>query len=174
MKSTTLTLVLAGACALSIAAATPTPDPNISPAAKVGLLELRQDFHLAASTGDLDLMRSLWTEDSVFNGGGVTVEGADNIVNFLSSSPLWGASINLTSESKLELDPMGNTAMYAFECIIVRVDGGDPLTTSLSSIPPGSQSANVEIVQHSNTNGIAVREDGRWKFLTFNGSGGPI
>lgn len=174
MNKTPLAILLAAAGLATIVTGTATVSADPPPPTELGLLQLREDFHLAGSIGDSELMRSLWTEDAVFNGAGMTIEGVDDIVAFFESGANWGTSISLTSESKTELDATGNTAMYAFECIIVRVNGSDPLATSLSSLPPGSQNPDVEIVQHSNTTGVAVREDGRWKFHSFNGSGGPL
>jgi hypothetical protein len=166
--------LLAGCCLVaSLALAGPTA-PDGPPPRILGLMELRQDFHLAATIGDADLMRSLWTDDAVFNGGGNVITGGDEITAFLQSSPLWGTAVNLTSESKAEFVVTGNFAHYGFECILVRVDSGDPLDTSLSSIPPGAQNPGVEIVQHSHTTGTAVYEDGHWKFQEFNGAGGPL
>ncbi len=174
MNKLSLSLLLAGAgLVLTLTAAAPASN-HAAPPAELGLMQLREDFHLASSLGDYDLMLSLWADDAVFQAGGFTIAGAVNITDFLSSNPLWGSSVTLTSESKTSFDVVGNTATYAFECIIVRVDAGDPLSTSLSSIPPGVQNPDVEVVQHSNTMGVAVREDGRWKFLTFNGAGGAL
>jgi hypothetical protein len=165
--------VLAGCCFLGALAATPVANDS-SPPAALGLMQLREDFHLATTLGDYELMLSLWTDDAEFHGGPNDVYGATNIADFFATSPGWGTTLSLTSESKAEFDAQGNTAMCNFECIIVRVDGGDPLTTSLSSIPPGSQNPDVEIIQHSNASVFAVREDGRWKFAVFNGTAGPI
>lgn len=151
-----------------------TPGAVEPPPGELGLLQLRKDFHLANTLGDYDLMRSLWTDDAEFVGGGNHIVGGDAITDFLASGPLWGTSVSLTSESTTAFEITGNRAQYAFECIIVHVDGGPPLETSLSSIPPGSQNPDVEILQHSNTSGVAVRDDGRWKFQVFNGAGGPL
>lgn len=172
-KFPSLCALLVGGCLLG-ALASSAPTDDAPPPAELGLMQLREDFHLAATIGDYDLMYSLWTDDAVFNAAGMTFNGPAEITDFLSSSPLWGNAVNLTSESKTHFDVSGKFAEYAFECIIVRVDRGDPLTTSLSSIPPGSQNPGVEIVQHSNTSGFAVREDGRWKFAEFNGAPGAI
>ena len=173
--NTTLPLcaVIAGCCLLSSLAAIPVADDPAPPAA-VGLMQLREDFHAASSSGDYELMLSLWTDNAEFHGGPNHVVGATNIADFFAAGPGWGTTLNLTSESKSDFDVQGNRAEYAFECVIVRIDGGgDPLATSLSSIPPGSQNPNVEIIQHSNSSGLAVREDGRWKFAVFNGAAGP-
>lgn len=169
-----LCALLVGGSLLGALATSAPPADGAPPPAELGLLKLREDFHLAATLGDYGLMHSLWTADAVFNAAGMTFNGPDEITDFLSGSPLWGNAVNLTSESKASFDATGNFAEYAFECIIVRVDEGDPLTTSLSSIPPGSQNPMVEIVQHSNASGFAVREDGRWKFAEFNGTPGAI
>ena len=168
-------VALASCCILGLLAAMPASQSSRPMPANLGLLQLRRDFHLAGTLGDSQLMRSLWTDDAAFVGGGQQVTGADNIVAFFEMQAPWGESVTLTSESKAHFEVLGNTAYYEFECIIVTVDGGgDPLETSLSSIPPGSQNPQVEIFQHSNTSGMAVREDGRWKFATFNGAGGPL
>ena len=96
------------------------------------------------------------------------------IADFLSGSPSFGNSLVLTSESKYRFVPHGNTAEYAFECIFVDVSGGDPLATSLAK-PQGSQNPAIEVVRHTNTSGKLVRDKaGRWKFLEFNGAGGPM
>ena len=160
--------VLFGQFAVPASAVADGPSPQV-----LGLLELRRDFHLAGSTADYDLMRSLWTDDAVFNGGGNHIEGGDAIADFFAQSAGWGTTLSLTSEGKLSYEFDGNVAELVFECIIVSVPG-DPMTTSLSSIPPGSQNPDVEIVQHSHAKCIVVRQDGRWKFLEFNGSAGPL
>jgi hypothetical protein len=169
----TLCLAAALACGL-FAFAAPQQDFHPTTPLDAELLDLRRDFHLANSLGDYDLMLSLWTDDAIFSAAPGTFVGPEAITDFLASSPYWGTAANLTSESKGGFVRRGNEADFQFECIIVHVNGADPLKTSLSTLPPGAQNPIVEIVQHSNTQGRAVYEDGRWKFETFNGSGGAI
>jgi len=168
--------LLAGTCLLGVlaysapsASSTTSHDPK-----DAELMQLREDFHLASTLGDYGLMLSLWAEDAVFNSPAGTVVGASNIADFFESGPFWGTTVSLTSESKASFVRHGNEAYFEFECIIVDVGGGDPLSTSLSTLPPGNQNPNVEILQHSNTHGMAVHQGGRWVFKTFNGSGGPL
>jgi hypothetical protein len=176
MNRTLLSIgTLLGVCSLLGALiASPPAAPDANSATEAELLQLREDFHLAGSIGDYELMKSLWTEDAVFNSPGGTVKGATNIADFFASNPGWGKTVSLTSESKTRFQVNGTRAYYGFECIIVRVDAGLPLETSLSNIPFGTQNPSVEIIQHSHSKGIAVYQGGRWKFQVFNGGAGPL
>jgi len=151
-------------------APTVVPPPSAPP--DVSLLQ--SQFHEANSTGDYDLMYSLWAEDAVFTSGAGTFVGRDDIVDFFAGSPGFGHTASLAPTYKSIYDVHGNTADYAFECVILAMPGLDPLATPFSTIPFGSQNPNVTIVQHSNASGTAVRRGNRWVFQTFNGGAGPI
>jgi len=165
------TIALAGCLAALLSG--PSVAGSVAAPDELGFRQLREDFHKATTTGDYDLMLSLWADDAVFTtGAGVQYFGPEAITDFLS--PGFGKSLVLTSESKYRFVPHGNTAEYAFECIFVDVSGADPLATSLAK-PQGSQNPTVEVVRHTNTSGKLVRDKaGRWKFLEFNGAGGPM
>jgi hypothetical protein len=139
----------------------------------LALQQLQADFHGAGTLGSRELLEAIFAEDAVVKAAGRTMEGREAIVDFFSSDPNFGKTANLSPSFKSEYSIHGNFATYKFECILVHTGAGDPLTTALSSIPPGSQNPDVEIVQHSTAQGTMVREKGRWYFLTFNGSAGP-
>lgn len=142
---------------------------------ELALQQLQTDFHGAGAHGDTELMRSIWTEDAVFSGGGQIIRGRDNIVDFLSADPtVWGATANAAPTYKTITEIHGDTAFTRFECIIIRVTGSSPLTTPLSSLPPGSQNPSVEIIQHSNASIVAVKQRGKWLIQSFTGQGGAI
>lgn len=138
------------------------------------LSQIQTNFHGAGTKGDADLMASIWTEDAVFKGGGNVVKGRDNIVDFFKKGADWGKAANTSPTYKSTFDIRGNKATIRFECVITRVTGSSPLTTALSTLPPGKQNPKVEIVQHSNTTIEAVRVGGNWKIHTFTGAGGAI
>jgi len=140
----------------------------------LGFQRMRERFHLANILGDRELLRTVWADDSVFHGGGMTFEGGDAITEFMAGSPAFGRMLVLTPESSSRLVVNGDSAEYAFECITVDVGDGDPLSTELCS-PDGTQSPTVEIVRHTHTSGFAARlPDGRWVFKEFNGGEGPL
>jgi len=163
------------ACCLVALASGPSAAGNAAPPDELGFRKLREDFHRASTTGDYDLMISLWADDAVFTtGAGAQYFGPKEIADFLSGNPNFGKSLVVTSESKYRFVTHGGTADYGFECITVDVGGGDPLATSLAA-PQGSQNPVVEVVRHTHTTGTLVRDRaGRWKFLEFNGAGGPM
>jgi len=138
--------------------------------ALVALHQLQSDFHGAIALADEDLMHSLWAEDAVFHTPGGDFVGPDNITAFFVNGPRWGRVAGLSPSYKTTFDIDGNEATYYFECIFVEVDvehGADPLTEVLASVPPGSQNPTVEIVQHSQGYGTAVRIGDRWVFEEF-------
>lgn len=135
--------------------------------AELALRQLQTDFHGATSLADEDLMRSLWADDAVFHGPGGDLEGPDDITGFFVNGPRWGTVASLSPTYEAEYDIRGNTATFRFECVLVDVGGGDPVTEVLSTIPFGSQNANVEIVQHSTAYGTAVKSGKRWVFKEF-------
>ena len=101
---------LAGFCFLASVAATAPIGGDPAPPAAIGLMQLSEDFHLANTLGDYNLMFSIWADDAVFNGGGNHITGATDIADFLASGPNWGTSVSLTSESKASFDVHGNSA----------------------------------------------------------------
>lgn len=144
------------------------------PRDRLMLRDLQSAFHLAPATGDYELMRSIWAEDAVFRGGGNVVRGRDRIADFFRLGAYWGKSANLSPTYKSIWNIHGNTADIRFECVIVKVDGSSPLTTPLSTLPPGKQNPKVEIVQHSNATIEAVKRRGQWLIQSFTGAGGAI
>lgn len=146
----------------------------LRPNDRMALLELQSAFHGASPAKDVELMRSIWAKDAVFRGGGNVVTGRDKIVEFFRSDANWGKTSNLTPSYKTIIDIHGRKATIKFECIIVKVDGSSPLSTSLSTLPPKSQNPKVEIIQHSTATIQAVKKRGEWLIQTFNGAGGPI
>lgn len=155
-------------------AAGPRATPPAQPSDRLALQQLQADFHGAGTFGDVDMMLNIWAADAIFSGGGTTVVGAENIVDFFVSSPNWGTTASLSPTYKSTYDIHGNRATIRFECVILRVDGSDPAATAFSSLPPGSQNPNVEIFQHSTATIEARKEGGKWVIETFNGAGGPI
>lgn len=143
------------------------------PRAELALRQLHSDFHLAATIGDHDLMRSLWTENAGVSAGGNQFFGPERITEFFSSGPNWGRAASLSPTYTATYEVHGKTATLQFECIIVNTGDLDPINTSLSSIPFGEQSPGVEIVQHSTATCVAVRQGKHWLIDTFVGSAGP-
>lgn len=138
------------------------------------LQELPRDFHGAFTLGDYELMHSLWSEDATFSNPVVDLVGPEAIADFFASDPGWGKVVSLAPNYKTMIKVHGDLAYFEFECILVNVGEADPLTTSLSTLPPGGQNPTVEIVAHLNASGIAVKKGDRWYFKSFTGSGGPI
>ncbi len=168
--------ILASCCLLCALAATSEGGPgNATPhSAKLALRELQSDFHEAVTCADYDLMFSLWADDAVWDSPAGTFVGPTEIADFFASSPSWGKVTSLATSYKSLFDIQGNTASFAFECIIVDVSGLDPLTTALSTVPFGDQNPDVLIVQHSNASATAIRNGSKWVFQTFTGAAGPI
>jgi hypothetical protein len=169
-----LSTIILGCCVAALASR-PSVAGNVASPDELGFRQLREEFHRASTTGDYDLMFSLWAKDAVFTtGGGAQYFGPKEITDFLAGNPGFGKALVVTSESKYRFIPHGNTADYGFECITVDVGGRDPLATSLAA-PQGSQNPAIEVVRHTNTSGTLVRAGaGRWKFLEFSGAGGPM
>jgi hypothetical protein len=161
-------------CLLTGLATSLAPHCGRQPSDRLALDGLQSGFHGAFTAADAGLMRSLWTKDAVFSGGGNVIEGRDKIVDFFQNGPGWGTTANLVPSYKSTFDIRGNEATIRFECVIVKVDGSSPLTTALSSLPPGSQNPKVEIIQHSNTTIEAVKHRGHWLIKSFIGKGGAI
>jgi hypothetical protein len=161
-------------CSLLGALIGPATAPEGQPNARLALLELQSEFHEAGARGDYELMLSLWAENAVFSNPSGTIHGRTAIADFFASGSGWGEVAALTASYKSTFDIRGNRADFAFECIIVDVSGMGSTTTSLSTLPFGSQNPDVEIVQHSNATCTAVKENGRWVFESFVGGGGAL
>jgi hypothetical protein len=151
----------------------PSQEP-VTLADELGFRQMRQNFHLAKTTGDRALMRSLWAEDAVLTtGSGAVYVGPDAITDYIASNPSFGKHLLLTSESAWAVRVQGDDARYGFESISVDVGENDPRDTVLSVA--GSQNPDVEIVEHTHSSGVATRvEEGRWVFKELNGGGGPL
>ena len=135
--------------------------------------QVRANFHGSVTTEDIELLRSLWADDSTVWAGGSMFHGPDEIVGFFSTVPAWGKTTSLAPSFKTKIQLYGEVATLQFECIIVHTGGLDPLETPLSTVPFGSQNPAVEIVQHSTATCMAVKENGDWKIKLFAGSAGP-
>jgi len=138
--------------------------------ALLALHQLQADFHGAITLADADLMHGLWAGDAVFHTPGGDIVGPDAITAFFVNGPRWGRVAGLSPSYKTTFDVDGDTATYYFECVFVEVDvanGADPWSEVLASVPPGSQNPTVEIVQHSQGYGTAVRIGGKWVFREF-------
>lgn len=173
------TTILALLCLLFTAslAIAQTPDsiyPLKKGVQKAKLLQLATDFHGAFTLGDYDLMFSLWAEDAVYSNPAVTLVGPEAIADFFTTNLGWGRQVSLAPNYKTLIRIHGDTAYLEFECILVDVGDLDPLTTSLSTLPPGAQNPAAEIVAHLTASTIAVKKGERWVFQTFSGSAGPI
>jgi hypothetical protein len=157
--------------------ALPTPgstgDLDLATGDELAYQRMRQDFHLANTLGDADLMRTVWAEDAVFRGGGNEIFGAGAITDFFAGDPAFGMRVNLTPEHSARTTINGGFLDYAFECIALAMGGLDYRTTPLAV--GGAQNPSVQIVWHSHSQGRAVRVgEGRWAFLEFNGAQGPL
>ncbi len=141
---------------------------------EIGFRLLRQDYHVATTTGDFDLLRSIWANDAVLTtDAGARIAGGDAIAEHLAGDSTFGNVLVLTSESRWTVTPRGDSAEYAFETILVDLGGNDPAKTLLSD--SGAQTATVRIVAHTNSTGIAERAaDGRWAFRELNIGHGPL
>jgi hypothetical protein len=143
------------------------PDGQGQLDAQLALRQLQSDFHGATTLEDEDLMHSLWADDAVFHGPNGDLEGPDDITAFFVNGPRWGVVASLTPSYEQVYEIKGNTATFLFECVLVDVGSGDPVTEVLSTIPFGSQNSAVEIVQHSTAYGTAVKQGNRWVFKEF-------
>jgi len=165
--------ILVSCCLLSAATqqggGPQSPGPEAS---RLAVKDLEISFHEATTCGDYDKLARLWAEDAVVSTAAGTFVGPVEIADFFSSGPLWGRVTSLSSNYKALSAIHGNTADFAFECILVDVADEDPLTAVLSSL--GCQNPKVEIVQHSNATCTAVRNGNRWVFQSFTGAAGPI
>ena len=92
-------------------------------------------MHGANTMADYDLMKSIWTEDAVFNGPGGPIVGPTAIANFFAAGPRWGKTASLAPTYKTQYAIQGNEAQLQFECILVDTGGKSPLATTLSTVP---------------------------------------
>ncbi|MEM7205317.1 MAG: nuclear transport factor 2 family protein [Planctomycetota bacterium] len=142
--------------------------------ARAALQELHAAFHEATTTGAHDLMFSLWAEDAVFSNPAGTFVGPAEITGFFAGTRGWGRQASVAPAYKTHFDVDGDTATFEYECILVDGGGGDPLTTPMSTLPPGSQNPAVEIVAHLHAIGTAVKRPNGWVFHTYSGGAGPL
>ena len=146
----------------------------LSPADELGFRQLRQDYHVACMTGDLELLRSRWTPNAVLTtSDGVTHAGPDAIADAIASSPNFGEVLVLTPESSWWVVMRGAVAEYGFESVSVDLGGQDARTTTLASM--GAQNPAVQIVEHTHSTGLMTRQpNGRWLFQELRTGSGPL
>jgi ketosteroid isomerase-like protein len=83
------------------------------------IYQLQAAFHRAKTTQDLDLMMSLWADDSTFtnNSSGTTYVGSDQIRSFWrGSGSFTHHRFSLVPSYKTKIDVHGNEAFLYFEC----------------------------------------------------------
>jgi hypothetical protein len=141
---------------------------------ELGFRQLREEFHLAATIGDVNLMRSLWAADAVLTtADGSVYRGVDAIADLFRSDPQFGRLLVLTVESSWRVATFGDVADFGFETVSIDVGGGDPRGTTLSE--KGVQNPSVEIVSHTHSTGLAARESAqRWVLQEVTVASGPL
>ncbi len=120
--------------------------------------ELQSAFHGAIRDEDDDLLRSLWTEDATFTAGIGSAEGPEAIADLIASSPVYGLA-SLAPSYKTRFEIHGNTAGFAFECVLV---------------PEAGNLTGEEVVAHVNATGVMRKVGDRWAFESFVGGVGPL
>ena len=117
-----LTACGAGGSASAASSAAPTPNPQADVAS---IYRLQASFHRAASTKDLDLMMSLWTDTATFTVGGKTYTGKPDIRNwFATVSGAFKPQNNWVSDSpsyKTNISVAGDKGTLRFECHYIDV-----------------------------------------------------
>lgn len=137
------------------AAANTLPGVNAQLAA---LQELQSAFHGAIRNEDDDLLRSLWTKDATFEAGIGSATGPAAIADLIAGSPVYGMA-SLAPSYKTRFEIHGNTAEFAFECVLL------PETGNLTG---------QEVVAHVNATGTMRKVGNRWLFSEFQGGAGPL
>jgi ketosteroid isomerase-like protein len=121
------------------------------------IYQLQAAFHSAKSHQDIDLMVSLWTEDSSFTFNGATFTGKQGVHDFFLGSGSWKhRRMSLVPSFKDQIEVHGNTAWLYFECHDVVLETGDVA-------PVGS------VVTHLVNAGQIRRDAGTWRYwrMTF-------
>lgn len=147
---------------------TPVVQPEKTPAAAnvlpgvnaqlAALQELQSAFHGAIRNQDDDLLRSLWTEDATFEAGIGSATGPAAIADLIAGSGVYGMA-SLAPSYKTQFEIHGNTAEFAFECVLL------PETGNLTG---------QEVVGHVNATGTMRKVGKRWLFSELQGGVGPL
>jgi len=117
------------------------------------IYQLQAAFHRAKSHQDIDLMVSLWAEDSTFQVGTTTYAGRDAVRTFFLASGSWQhRRISLVPSFKDIIKIHDDTAFLYFECHDVA------LTNESATVPAGS------IVTDLFNAGTVRRVGHRWLF----------
>jgi ketosteroid isomerase-like protein len=132
--------------------------------AQIGeIYELQAKFHWAKSHQDLDLMASLWAEDSTFVNGTTLYSGRAAIRAFFGTTGSWAHHrLSFVPSFKDQIDVHGDTAFLYFECHDVVLDSNDPAGA------PGA------IVTHLYNAGTIRRVKGTWLFQEMHGGTAPL
>jgi ketosteroid isomerase-like protein len=106
-----------GAAALALPRLAHAAEPESVQVAEI--YQLQAAFHRAKTTQDLDLMMSLWADDSTFTNRstGLTYIGSDNIRSFWQGSGSFTHHrFSLVPSYKTKIEVHGNEAFLYFEC----------------------------------------------------------
>jgi len=128
------------------------------------IYRLQAAFHRAKSHQDIDLMMSLWADDSSFTLNGTTTSGKDDEREFFLSFGSWlHHRLSLVPSYKDQIQVHGDTAFLYFECHDVALDADDPAG------PPGA------LVTHLANFGTIRNTGGSWLFWRMHfGSANPL
>lgn len=147
-----------GAVGVAVAAV-PLTAPGLAHAADrdseetADIYQLQAAFHRAKSHQDIDLMVSLWAENSTFQIGTTTYTGREAVRAFFLASGSWQYQrISLVPSFKDIIKIHDNTAFLYFECHDVS------LTDESPAVPAGT------IVTHLFNAGTIRRTKHRWVF----------
>ena len=140
-------------------AAVPLTAPGLAHAADrdseetADIYQLQAAFHRAKSHQDIELMVSLWAENSTFQIGTTTYTGREAVRAFFLASGSWQYQrISLVPSFKDIIKIHDNTAFLYFECHDVA------LTDESPTVPAGT------IVTHLFNAGTIRRTKHRWVF----------
>ncbi len=121
--------------------------PTASPSDLFQIHDVEITFHKAASTKDLNLMMSLFTEDATLASGGKTYTGKDQVRTYFATvagafqpQNNWAA---YTPAYKIRINVDGDRATLYFECLYVDV-------------------ATSQIKAHTYSDDVLVRSGGHW------------